>query len=178
MYILLHYFFIVAVAVVGLSCHAERSILEPTANDGFAIYIVSDDIYEYWKAQLDELTLAQPAFLSASDITSYVWSEHHITYPDSVWERLKTCGNLLHRLFVVAVGDERIYWGLFMDVADSGGCQNPVIMLICRHPDGRNTTPSQIHIERGYPEYSGTDPDPRVDPPIYEALQKAGVLVP
>jgi hypothetical protein len=178
MSIQLKYLFVVAIVLVCLICCAERSILEPGANDGAAIYIGSDDIRDDETTQLDQLTLVQPAFLSASDMTSYKWSEHHITYADSVWERLKTWGDLLHRVFVVAVGNERIYWGRFMDDGDSGSCQNPVIKLIPRHPDGRNSTPSSIRIDRGYPEYFGTGPDPRVDPRIYQALEREGVLAP
>ena len=152
--------------------------LEPDANDSFAIYIVSDNISDYSEIQIEELDLLQPAWLSASDITNYHYSKHLITYSDSVWERLKTWGNLLHRIFVVTMGNERIYWGRFMDFLDSSGCQNPVIMLIPRHPDGRNTTPRVIIIERAYPIYIGTDLDPRLDKRIFEAFIEAGVLVP
>ena len=167
-----------------LSCDKEKS-LEPGANDNFAIYIASDYIFDVDTRDedgtlVDTLNLLQPAFLSTSDITSYSWEKHLITYPDPVWERLQTWGNLLRRMFVVTVGDERIYWGGFKDVLDSSGCQNPVISLWPRHPDGRNTTPSSLLIKRAYPGYEGDpeDPDLRMDPLIYNALEKAGVLIP
>ncbi|OPX25885.1 MAG: hypothetical protein B1H02_00335 [Candidatus Latescibacteria bacterium 4484_107] len=178
------YFLIIGVLFLCLSCDKEKS-LEPGVNDNFAIYIASDSILDVDTrdedgALVDQLTLLQAAFLSTSDITNYSWDRHRITYPDSVWERLKTWGHLINRLFVVSVGNERIYWGMFKDVADSGGCQNPVIMLLCRHSDGRNTTPQSLSIHRAYPGYDGDpdDPDLRMDPRIYNALEKAGVLIP
>lgn len=169
--------FLLGVVSLCLSCNEEESVLEPSATDGFAIYIASDND---GTPKLDNLSLLQPAFFSSSDIASYKWSEHHITYPNSVWEQLKTWGNLLHKIFVVTVGDERIYWGQFMDDLDSSACQNPVIMLLPRHPDGRNTISCSLWIERAYPGYFGDpdDPDPRMDPRIYKALEKAGVLIP
>jgi hypothetical protein len=170
--------FVIGVVLLSLSCK-EKLISEQDATDSFTIYI-SDGIYDGGTIRLDTLKLLQPTFLSISDITSYSWSNHTITYSDSVWERLKTWGNLLHKIFVVAVGDERIYWGIFIDIVDSGGCQNPVIHLLPRHPDGRNTIPKRIFIDRAYPEYFGDpdDPDPREDPRIYEALEGAGILIP
>ncbi|UCH10554.1 MAG: hypothetical protein JSU61_01270 [Fidelibacterota bacterium] len=120
------------------------------------------------------------SFLSISDITSYKWSIHQITYPGSVYERLKTWGSLINRAFVVTVAGERIYWGMFKDDVDSGWCQNPVIMLYPRHPDGRNTIPPCLTIQRAYPGYSGSDDDPdlRADPRIYQVLSDAGILIP
>lgn len=154
---------------------------EPTKHeedDSFAIYIADETASP--EMPLDSLSLLESPFLVTSDMTAYDWSEHHITYPESVYESLKSWGNLLHRTFVVTVEKERIYWGMFMDILDSGGCQNPVIMLLPRHPDGRNTIPPSIHIERAYPDNIGSeeDPDLRADPRIYEALNSAGVLIP
>ncbi len=149
------------------------------AKNSFSISIASDDIPFGNTIQLDELHLLQPPLLSLSDITCYRWNNHHISYPDSVWDRMITWGKLLHKIFVVSMGDERIYWGRFLDMLDSAGCQNPVIFLIPRQPDGRNTTPGIIMIEREYPFYVRPDsyPDPRDDSRIYNAMLEAGVLV-
>lgn len=161
------------------SCEKKEYVVGPATTISFDIFVASDDIPLGRTVQLDELHLLQPPFLSLSDISSYKWENHHISYPDSVWDRLKTWGNLLHKIFVVNVGDERIYWGRFMDYLDSAGCQNPVITLIPRHADGRNTTPGLIVIEREYPIYVRPEsyPDPRNDYRIYNALFEAGVLV-
>jgi len=171
---------VAAFCLLLLGCTREGSVLQPDANDSFAIYIAANRVDEDGAADIDSLDLLQPAFLSGSDLSSYEWSEHRLTYASPVWERLKTWGDLLHRIFAVTVGAERVYCGLFMDDLDSSACQNPVIMLLPRRPDGRNTIPLSLSIERAYPEYLGNpdDPDPRKDPRIYEALDKAGVLVP
>ncbi|MFH1007205.1 MAG: hypothetical protein V1800_06860 [Candidatus Latescibacterota bacterium] len=169
---------------VCLSCDYGKS-LEPDENDDFAIYIAGDsrldvDTRDEDGTLVDKLSLLQPAFLSTSYITSYSWSNQCIAYPDSVWERLKTWGHLIDKLFVVTVGDERISWGMFKDALSSSSCQNPVIHLWPRHPDGRNTTPPTLWIARTFPSYAGDpdDPDLRMDPRIYDALEKAGVLIP
>lgn len=66
-----------------------------------------------------------------------------------------------------------------MDHVDSGGCQNPVIMLLSRYPDGRNTIPESLIIERAYPGYicSEDDPDIRDDTRIYNVLRDNGKLI-
>ena len=176
-YIFSYLFLYLALIYLCTGCDKNKSVVEPDTSVSFDIFITSDDIPFDQPVQLDELNLLQPSLLSLSDITNYLWSNHQISYPDSVWDRLKTWGNLLHKLFVVNVGDERIYWGCFMDMLDSGGCQNPVILLIPRHTDGRNITPDTIVIERAYPSYFGSDIDPRNDSRIYNALLEAGVLV-
>lgn len=176
-YIFSYLFLYLALICLCTGCDKNKSVVEPDTSVSFDIFITSDDIPFGQTIQLDELHLMQPSFLSLSDITNYLWSNHQISYPDSVWDRLKTWDNLLHKIFVVNVGDERIYWGRFMDMLDSAGCQNPVILLMLRHPDGRNTTPGIIVIERAYPSYIGSDSDPRDDSRIYNALKEAGVLV-
>ena len=174
------YLFALGAALLLLSCGSDEPVVGPGSDGRYAIYLAADNAPGDSGAQLENLTLLAPAFLSTPDITSYSWDEHHITYPDSVWERLRTWGSMLHRTFVVAVGDERVYWGRFIDYLDSSGSQNPVIPLLARHPDGRNTTPPSLRIERAYPEYSGPPeaPDLRDDPRIQRALAEAGLLVP
>ncbi|MFC1561272.1 hypothetical protein ACFL4V_02230 [Candidatus Latescibacterota bacterium] len=169
-----------ALLKAGVLVEYDSSDIEPDSDD-FYISIASEDIYDipFSQIQLDELHLLQPPLLSLSDITCYRWNNHHISYPDSVWDRMKTWGKLLHKIFVVSMGDERIYWGLFMDALTSFGCPNPAITLIPRHPDGRNTTPGIIVIERKLPSSERPDsyPDPRDDSRIYNAMLEAGVLV-
>jgi len=177
----------IVVGQVGFIAHIEKNFIVPDGvselekdfileeYESFAIYIASDNISDDWTIQTDNLTLLQPSFLSASDITAYEWNDHYITYPDSVWVRLKTWDNLLHKLFVVTVGNERIYWGRFLDLVDSRGSINPIIWLNPRHPDGRNTTPDSFSISEGKGYI--LDPDPRIDPRIYNALEKSGVLI-
>ncbi|MFC1538966.1 hypothetical protein ACFL6H_06040 [Candidatus Latescibacterota bacterium] len=148
--------------------------------NSFSIYITTADIYtDGTDVKMEDLTLLEPPLLTTSDISCYSWGNHHISYPDDVWERLKSQGNLLHKIFVVCLGDERMYWGSFMDMLDSLGSLKPVIWLIPRHPDGRNTTPISMAIERESHNYDppSITPDLRDDQRIYNALDEAGVLV-
>lgn len=165
-----------------IKCHKQKNLLNSESNQLFDIYIA--DFVPDWNdptgPSLNELVLIKEPFLTVADITSYQWSNHHIKFPKPVHERLKTWGNLIHRIFVVVAQGERIYSGKFMDDLDSSDCQNPVIKLLCRHPDGRNTTPESLIIDRAYPEYFGSndDADLRADHRIYNALVDAGVLIP
>ena len=151
---------------------------ESEFQDIYSIYI-SDSTYNYENTSLQAIQIQDNAFITIDKITSYNWSTHEITYTSSVWEELKEWGNLLHKYFVVIVNDKRIYWGTFMDDLDSGGCQNPVIKLLPRYPDDRNTIPESLIITRAYPGYVGSedDPDIREDSRIYEVLLENGKLI-
>ena len=151
---------------------------ESENGDEFSIYI-SDSTYDYEDISLEAIQINDTPFLTIDKITSYNWNTHEILYPSSIWEELKEWGNLLHKYFVVIVNNERIYWGTFMDDLDSGGCQNPVIKLLWRYPDGRNTTPESLKINRAYPGYIGSedDPDIREDNRIYRVLHENGKLI-
>lgn len=156
----------------------DEDIKDSNEQEIYAIYI-SEEKYSYdLDINIDDLSLITDPFLTSYDITSYYWNIHKITYSDSTYSRLIDWGDLLHHIFVVTVGNDRIYWGLFMDSLDSGTCQNPVIMLGQRCPD-LNTTPPFIIINRAYPEYFGdpNDPDSRNDPRIYNALSDLGLLI-
>lgn len=52
-------------------------------------------------------------------------------------------------------------------------------MLLSRYPDGRNTIPESLIIERAYPGYicSEDDPDIRDDTRIYNVLRDNGKLI-
>jgi len=157
------------------NCEKE---VETEYEDIFSIYI-SDSTYNSAITSLNTIPVNDSPFLTIDKITTYNWSIHQITYPSTVWEELKEWGNLLHKIYIVVVNDERIYWGTFMDYVDSGGCQNPVIMLLPRYPDGRNTIPESLTIERAYPGYVGSedDLDMREDTRIYEVLIDHGKFI-
>lgn len=172
-----------SILIILISVHSFLLIYtkELTANhefnEIFSIYI-SDSTYYQNELDLNEIQLSDEPLLVAQEITKYKWSTHEILFSSSVHEKLKTRGNLLHKVFVVVAFDQKIYWGKFMDDLDSGVCQNPVIRLLWRHPDGRNTTPSSFCIERAYPDYFGSenDPDIRNNQIVYQALLEAGIL--
>ena len=126
------------------------------------------------------LKLSKQPLLSSSDITSYSWSKHQITYSEVVYERLIGFTDLWRKSFVVIAEGKRIYWGLFQSHVDSYACQNPVIFLYPRELDMKHILPATIYIRRSYFDGEGleTEPDPRSDTRIYNALEKAGILIP
>lgn len=146
-------------------------------SETFAIYISIGTEYQT-TPKLKEIELSPEPLLCSKEISEYKWSTHQIKFPHATHERMIERGDLLHKLFVIVAYRQRIYWGKFMDDLDSSGCQNPVIKLIPRHPDGRNTTPDTFVIERAYPGYFGSenDPDIRNNQQIYKALSDLGVL--
>ena len=166
-----------AISLISLSCNKES----PTSNeftDTFAVYISESTFTSEQIPELNKIVLVDEPLLTTNDITKYNWTLHQITFPKNVYERIITSGNLLHRMFLIVANGKRIYWGKFMDNVDSGVCQNPVIILYPRNPDGRITTPEKFLIERAYPEYYGSvnDPDIRNNPKVHQALLSAGVL--
>jgi len=170
-------FISLTLSLIIFSCNNES----PTSNeftDTFAVYITNSTYTTKQIPELNKIDLVSEPLLSNNDISKYNWLHHQITFPQNVYDRIITRGNLLHKLFVIVANGQRIYWGRFMDNADSGGCQNPVIILYPRHPDGRITTPETFVINRAYPGYYGSinEPDIRNDPNIYQALKSCGIL--
>ena len=64
-------------------------------------------------------------------------------------------------------------------ITASVSIQNPVVCCNPYPEYGINTEPRILGIERAFQAYHGedTDPDIRENPRIFEALEKAGVLV-
>lgn len=158
-----------------VSCNDSPTINE--FDDTFAIYISKEQLRQEISS-IDKIELSKEPLIKSKDIAEYHWSKHQIIFSDEFHEKLKARGNLLHKVFIIIAEGQRVYWGKFMDDLDSGTCQNPVIRLMLRHPDGRNTTPNIFVIERAYPEYLGSaeDEDIRNNSKIYQALLNSGVL--
>lgn len=154
---------------ICLSC---SSTAEPEEPKEFAIFVV--ELSPTIITQLNDLELIKEPLLTTSDITSYKWENHYITYPESVYERLKAWGHLLNRGFVVTVDNQRIYMGGFRNSLSSAACSAPVINL-----GPECTIDHSIYIGRYYVSPPEPDePDPRIDPRIYKALEEAGILIP
>jgi len=157
-------------------CCKDASPLRIEESGEFAVNIAVENTIP--GTLLEEIPLIDEAFISSSDLTGYYWHMHRMTYPDSVYRRLTSWGDMIGRVFVVSVGEERMYWGLFLTDAFSSVWENPVIRLI---PDESGTgigIPRTITIDRAYPWFMGSEdePDPRADERIYNALLKSGKL--
>ena len=156
--------------ILNFTCDKNNTGLEQE-ND-FAIYLVDENTPTI-SANVDNLKLINEPILTISDIISYNWDNHQITYSNKVYEQLQSLGKLFNRSFVITVDNERIYWGGFRNPISSLGCANPIILL-----EIDSKIPESIHIERYYvTEPDATEPDPHVDMRIYNALDNAGKLI-
>ena len=168
---------LLAILLFSFGCNSNPVDSEEEMN--FDIYLTKNiDNNSPMNVTLDKLILEDEPILSNQLIDSYVWDNHSITYSNEAKEKIKLKEPLFGRYFVVKAQNQRIYWGLFTDFLSSGGCQNPVIILLPRHPNKSSFITNVFVIDRAYPGYSGNenDKDLRADLRIYNALQKSGEL--
>ncbi len=166
--------FVILISVLCIHCDRVFSPFGPDTADGFRIFTAAGPYST--TIQMDSLTLSEEPFLTVRDLTAYYWSSHRITYGEDVYQRLLSMGNPYRKFFVVTVGDERIYWGVFTSMISSAGYREPVILL--DPGKGGHVFPREITIDKCYPDSWATDDDPRSDPRIYASLKNAGVLQP
>lgn len=145
--------------------------------DGFAIYLISQKMTadEFLGTDLNDLPLVQSPILSTEDILEYTWETHELKLLPSANVRLAQLE--MHTLsgpglpFVVCVGTERIYGGMFWSSYSSVPYEGIVIDV---YPAGSD---QPVRIQTGYPSnewFAGEDL--RDDPRIYETLEDAGLL--
>lgn len=144
------------------------------SGDEFRIYLANERYSQTIK--LESLTLSPEPILTARDITAYYWGKHRITYGEDAYQKLLAWGNLYNKLFVVTVGGERIYWGVFTSLISSMGYHNPAILL--DPGQGGQIIPREITIDPCYPPGWTAEDDPRSDLRIYASLKNGGVLRP
>jgi hypothetical protein len=166
--------FVILISVLCMQCDRVFSPFGPDTADGFRIFTATGPYST--TIQMDSLTLSAEPFLTVRDLTAYYWSSHRITYGEDVYQSLLSRGNLYRKFFVVTVGDERIYCGVFTSMISSAGCRQPVILL--DPGPGGHVFPREISIDRCYPDGWAEGEDVRFDPRIYASLKKAGVLRP
>ena len=155
---------------VVYSCVSSKGI--PPEGEGFAIYLLAQDIPVSEMPIVSHLVLADEPLVSLKDIVSYSRKSHEIELTAQAYQRLlelkvPTSG----QVFVVCVGRQPVYWGAFWATYSSMSFDG-VTILVPLSPD-RHT----IRLELGYPSesfFSGEDPRP--DPDIIQSLQQAGKL--
>lgn len=144
---------------------------EPAPAGGYSLYLLSDSSITAVKASgspLGALVLAPEPFITARDIEAYHWSDQSIVFRPPT-------DSILHQMalwpykswgvpFVVVAEGERIYLGAFWWGYSNYLPPFPYIELI---------TPSPFRIA-----WNGisSQPDPRGDSRIRDALQASGVL--
>ena len=145
----------------------------------FDIYLLEDpEIHAYAALEdtLPDLILQTEPVITVSDLNYYKWSEHCFSINK---KRAETLAEILdirksvHGVpFVITVSDERIYVGAFWYVYSSLAPTCPHILVTTL--TWEESTEIVLRIEE---VWTGTDPDPRDDLRIYNALKATSVLI-
>ena len=146
---------------------------------GFAIYLVSQDLsaLDVSKWDIDQLPLKKEPLISGKDIIFYEQASHSIELTPVAYRRLQMEFPKQVKVsgipFVVCVGSQRIYSGALWTPASSISYDGVVIL---QPFDNDGTT---IQLTLGYPGSEAfTGSDPRDDPRIVRALERAKKLKP
>ena len=141
--------------------------------EGLAIYLTKNSISPDKMEMLSHIETTENPAIGQDDIVSYIWETHTIHLKQAVFNKLEdmqipTTGVS----FVVCVDEAPIYWGAFWAGYSSQSFDGVTIQL---KPSmaGEN----RVQITTGYPGGSFfKGEDPRANPLIKEALEKAGKL--
>jgi len=165
-------FLITALVLLPLvSC--SSATMTPSSSEGFAIYLLAENISPQVPTELDLVKLAQHPILSSDEIISYSATTHEIEMTQKGYEAIAALSLPVTGLsFMVCVDHEPIYAGSFWPGYSSLSFDGIVIDPILASPEHPT-----VHIQLGYP---GTDfypaVDPRSDLKILQALEDAGKL--
>ena len=149
----------------------------PPVAGGFAIYLLAEDVrtadvpWDDWSS----LEREEQPIIATDDIVAYAKETHEIELTAAAHERVQGLYTLAVDTgglpFVVCVGDDRIYAGAFWTPLSSLIFDGVIIM------EPFETDKRVIRISLGYPTpeaFRGVDP--RADPRIMQALDRAGKL--
>jgi hypothetical protein len=154
-----------------VSC--STATLTPLTEEGFAIYLLAENISPQIPADLDLMELAQHPILSGNEIISYTSATHEIELTQQGYEAIAALSLPVTGLsFMVCVNHQPIYpgsfWPGYSSLSFDGIVIDPILATE-EHP--------VIHIQLGYP---GSDfytaVDPRSDLRILQALEDSGKL--
>jgi hypothetical protein len=153
----------------GCGCRQE-------AGEGFAIYLSADDTPPAKLAILSHVEIAATPILSRDDIVSYSRETHEIEVTRVAYLRVRELEvPLTGRSFAVCVDRHPVYVGAFMTSLWSGTFDGVVILQWLTVETSLDH--HVLRLELGYPTpewFSGQDP--RADPSILEALERAEKL--
>jgi hypothetical protein len=154
---------LLSIAFIG--CVSQRG-------EGFAIYLLTEDVPPSEMPPMSHLQLAERPIISTKDIVSYSRASHTMELTPEARKRIRelevpTSG----RIFVVAVDCQPIYWGAFWTPLSSRSFDGVTILSFS--PSGGD----YVQFQLGYPsEFDFTGEDPRSNPTIMKALEKSGKL--
>ena len=144
----------------------------PSKAEGFAVYLLAQDIPVSDMPIVSHLEPADRPLFSLSDIVSYSRATHEIELSPEVIERLTNIEVPVGgKVFVVCVDGQPIYWGAFW-VSYSSMSFNGVTIMKPLSPEQET-----IQLELGYPSGSYfSSEDPRANPRIMQSIEQAGKL--
>jgi hypothetical protein len=149
---------------------------QQTSTD-FGIYLLAEDgpATQLVERDLNTIALQEQPVIGIKDIVSYDPNSHEMQLTGSAYRRVQELFPLPVRVdgipFVVRVGDEPIYAGAFWTPLSSLSYDGIII------PQPFGDQEKKIGLALGYPgQLAFTGEDPRGDPRIMDALDKAGKL--
>lgn len=137
----------------------------------FAIYLLADDkinARDAFEKKIGDLVLQERPLFTIDDISSYQWNDHTLTLKPGVVERVPKVRNVFGLPFVVMSGGQSLYVGGFWTYISS---YLPYAPIIYADPPLKDKNDLRIEL----PIRDGK-PDPRSDPAIKSAFEKAGKL--
>ncbi len=143
-------------------------------SEGFAIYLTKENIPPSQMEAQGNAKLADGPIIGIDDIVSYNEQTHELKVSQSAFERVMqmdvpTTG----KTFIVCVNKKPVYWGAFWAQFSSQSFDGVTIWKPYNASE-----PYIVTLELGYPAesfYAGADP--RNNPEIVSALEKAGKLI-
>ena len=161
--------FVLLLILMGLlisACDSSNKEADKVKNEGFAIYLLAEDIpaQQVFKTNLDELQLRTEPLISVDDIIAYHKETQELELIDGAMIHLYARSH--GQPFVVCVGLDRIYCGVFWDGLKST-LWAPIMIDLPLSPESRSTRIWALTSE-GNELIS--------DPRILESLEQAGKL--
>lgn len=164
----------VLISLVLLGTGAFSGGCATSQEEGFAIYLTSDDIPPSRMEMQSHVEIADRPVISINDIISYDAGTHEITLTDDAYERIfKLEVPVQGKSFLVCVDKGPIYWGAFWVAFSSVSFDGVTIWKPLSVQE-----PKVIAFTLGYPSpsfYSGEDP--RNNATVMDSLDKSGKLV-
>jgi hypothetical protein len=165
--------FLISALILLTLVGCSTATLTPLYEEGFAIYLLAENISPQIPADLNLTELDRPPLLSSNDIVSYTEATHEIEMTQKGYEAIAALNLPVTGLsFAVCVNGQPIYAGSFWPGYSSLSFDGIVIDPILASVEN-----PVIRIKLGYPGSDFFDQvDPRSDLRILQALDKAGKL--
>ncbi|MFC1910089.1 hypothetical protein ACFLXC_02200 [Chloroflexota bacterium] len=145
-----------------------------SANEGFAVYLIRDDVPPAQMEALSHVNLAEKPVIAGKDIIAYYAGTHEMELTADAFQRIAELEvSVRGRSFMVCVDRSPIYWGAFWTPISSQSFDGVTIWKPLGLQGG-----NIIKLELGYPSssfYQGLDP--RNNAEVLNSLKKAGKLI-